>query len=98
MPKLVSSSLSLSFSPSLILEKFYSRFHFRHSFEYSDKDEMVIAHLVGGIDAFLKISLGWPMLPSGLHLISIKGLDIHSKDISLASLFKIKVRTSLFLF
>lgn len=63
----------------------------RHSFEYSDRDETVTAHLVGGIDAFIKISLDWPLSSSGLKLISIKSSDKQSKSISLSFLCKVKV-------
>ncbi|XP_020111985.1 uncharacterized protein LOC109726654 isoform X2 [Ananas comosus] len=62
----------------------------RHSFEYSDRDETVTAHLVGGIDAFIKISLDWPLSSSGLKLISIKSSDKQSKSISLSFLCKVK--------
>lgn len=63
----------------------------RHSFECSDGDESITAHLVGGIDAFIKIPQSWPMSDSGLKLVSIKNSNIQSKSISLSFLYKIKV-------
>ncbi|XP_043707170.1 uncharacterized protein LOC122656629 [Telopea speciosissima] len=58
----------------------------RHSFEYSDKDDTLTAHMVGGIDAFIKISQGWPLSNLPLKLISLKSSDNHSKGISLSFL------------
>ncbi|KAJ4723191.1 RNA-directed DNA polymerase (reverse transcriptase)-related family protein [Melia azedarach] len=58
----------------------------RHFFEYMDRDEMVVAHLVGGLDAFIKPSQGWPLLNSPLKLISLKSLADNSKGISLSFL------------
>ncbi|TXG72630.1 hypothetical protein EZV62_001209 [Acer yangbiense] len=62
----------------------------RHFFEYLDRDEMVVAHLVEGIDAFIKLSQGWPLLNSPLKLISLKSSDHHSKGISLSFLCKVE--------
>lgn len=62
----------------------------RHSFEYSDRDETITAHLVGGIDAFIKIPQSWPISDSGLKLVSIKNSNTQSKSISLSFLYKIK--------
>ncbi|XP_021894279.1 uncharacterized protein LOC110811957 [Carica papaya] len=62
----------------------------RHSFEYLDRDETVVAHLVGGVDAFLKISQDWPLSDSPLKLISLKSSDHHSKGISLSLLCKVE--------
>lgn len=64
----------------------------RHSFEYSDKDETIILHLVGNIDAFIKIPHSWPVSTSPLKLVSLKNSDFHSKGISLSLLCKIQVR------
>ncbi|MCI03631.1 hypothetical protein A2U01_0024671, partial [Trifolium medium] len=50
-----------------------------YSLEYLDKDETIVAHLVKGIDAYIKLSHGWPIFGSPLKLISIKGLDILKK-------------------
>ncbi|XP_073146652.1 uncharacterized protein [Henckelia pumila] len=58
----------------------------RHSFEYLDKEDTVVAHMVGGIDAFIKLSQGWPTLNSTLELISLKSSSQQSKEISLAGL------------
>ncbi|EOY05196.1 Uncharacterized protein TCM_020266 isoform 4, partial [Theobroma cacao] len=60
----------------------------RHSFEYLERDETIVAHLVGGIDAFIKLSQGWPLSKSPLKLLSIKSSDHHSRGISLSLLCK----------
>ncbi|KAK2389150.1 RNA-directed DNA polymerase (reverse transcriptase)-related family protein [Trifolium repens] len=52
----------------------------RYSLEYLEKDETIVAHLVKGIDAYIKVSHGWPIFGSPLKLISIKGLDILKKN------------------
>jgi len=71
----------------------------RHSFEYLDRVETIVAHMVGGVDAFIKFPQGWPVLSSPLKLISLKSSD-HSKEISLTFLCKVEVSVifSLFLF
>ncbi|KAH9680720.1 reverse transcriptase domain-containing protein [Citrus sinensis] len=56
----------------------------RHFFEYFERDEMIVAHLVGGVDAFIKPSQGWPLSNSPLKVISLKNSDHHSKGISLS--------------
>ncbi|GJV75864.1 signal peptide peptidase-like protein 4 [Tanacetum coccineum] len=33
----------------------------RLSIEYKDRDEMIVAHMVDGVDAFIKIPQGWPI-------------------------------------
>lgn len=48
----------------------------RYSLEYLDKDETIVAHLVRGIDAYIKLSHSWPIFGSPLKLISIRGSDI----------------------
>ncbi|BBG93383.1 hypothetical protein Prudu_001376 [Prunus dulcis] len=58
----------------------------RHSLEFLDKDETVVAHVVGGVDAFIKVPQGWPLLSSPLKLIYLKSSDQHSKGISLSFL------------
>ncbi|XP_060180611.1 uncharacterized protein LOC132610324 isoform X2 [Lycium barbarum] len=60
----------------------------RHSFEYVDREETIIAHMVGGIDAFVKLPQGWPLTSSGLTLMSLKGSSHSSKEISLTLLCK----------
>ncbi|XP_058093280.1 uncharacterized protein LOC131239539 isoform X2 [Magnolia sinica] len=60
----------------------------RHSFEYSDRDETITAHLAGNVDAFIKISRNWPVSTSALKLVSLKNLDFLSKGISLSFLCK----------
>ncbi|XP_038989757.1 uncharacterized protein LOC103706522 isoform X4 [Phoenix dactylifera] len=63
----------------------------RHSFEYSDRDETFTAHLVGGVDAFIKICQDWPISNSALKLLSIKTSNSHSKkSISLSLICKVK--------
>lgn len=52
----------------------------RYSLEYLDKDETIVAHMVRGIDAYIKLSHGWPIFGSPLKLISIKGSDIMKKS------------------
>jgi len=47
-----------------------------------DKDETIVAHLIRGIDAYIKLSHGWPIFGSPLKLISIKGSDILKKSSS----------------
>ncbi|XP_041001770.1 uncharacterized protein LOC121247500 isoform X2 [Juglans microcarpa x Juglans regia] len=61
----------------------------RHSFDYLDKDEIIVAHMIGGVDALIKIAQGWPALSSPLKLISLKGSE-NSKDISLTFLCKVE--------
>ncbi|ESR34183.1 hypothetical protein CICLE_v10005758mg [Citrus x clementina] len=62
----------------------------RHLFEYFEGDEMIVAHLVGGVDAFIKPSQGWPLSNSPLKLISLKSSDHHSKGISLSFFCKVE--------
>ncbi|KAJ9153991.1 hypothetical protein P3X46_027372 [Hevea brasiliensis] len=62
----------------------------RHSFEYLDRDETIVAHLVGGVDAFIKLSQGWPIARSPLKVLSLKSSDHHSKEISLSFLCKVE--------
>ncbi|OMO88577.1 hypothetical protein COLO4_20197 [Corchorus olitorius] len=62
----------------------------RHSFEYLEIDETIIAHLVGGIDAFIKVPQGWPLSKSPLKLLSVKSSDHHSRGISLSLLCKVE--------
>nr|ACU22996.1 unknown [Glycine max] len=47
----------------------------RYSLEYLDKDKTIVAHMPGGIDAYIKLSHGWPIFGSPLKLICIKGSD-----------------------
>ncbi|XP_047067046.1 uncharacterized protein LOC124675031 [Lolium rigidum] len=62
----------------------------RHSFEYLDKDETIVAHLAGGIDAFFKISAAWPLSSYGLKLISIRSSGTQPTNITLNLLCKTK--------
>ncbi|KAF3456620.1 hypothetical protein FNV43_RR01274 [Rhamnella rubrinervis] len=58
--------------------------------EYLDKDEMIVAHMAEGVDAFIKVSQGWPVSSHPLNLISLKSSDQHSKGISSSFLSKVK--------
>ncbi|XP_057766263.1 uncharacterized protein LOC130986763 isoform X2 [Salvia miltiorrhiza] len=60
----------------------------RHSFEYLDKEDTIVAHLVGGVDAFIKLPQGWPLSDLALELISLKSTSQYSKEISLSFLRK----------
>lgn len=62
----------------------------RHSFEYMDKDELIVAHLIGGIDAFIKPSQGWPLSNSSLKLVSFRSSNQNAKEISLSLLSKVE--------
>ncbi|XP_015887198.2 uncharacterized protein LOC107422284 isoform X2 [Ziziphus jujuba] len=62
----------------------------RHSLEYLDRDEMIVAHMAGGIDAYIKVSQGWPVSSFPLNLTSLKSSDQHSKGVSLSFLCKVK--------
>ncbi|KAI3862377.1 hypothetical protein MKX03_014395 [Papaver bracteatum] len=62
----------------------------RYSFEYSDKDETIMAQVAGGIAAFIRIPKGWPTINSPLKLISLKASDNHSTEISLSFLCKVQ--------
>ncbi|XP_042458345.1 uncharacterized protein LOC122042352 isoform X1 [Zingiber officinale] len=66
----------------------------RHSFEHSDRDDTVIAHLVGGIDAFIKLASNWPISSYPLKLLSIKNRDDQSQSITLSFLCKVKERAN----
>ncbi|MCD7464554.1 hypothetical protein HAX54_052980 [Datura stramonium] len=61
----------------------------RHSFDYVDREETIVAHMVGGIDAFIKPPQGWPLTSSGLTLISLKSSSQYSQEISLTLLCKV---------
>ncbi|KAK6138578.1 hypothetical protein DH2020_027679 [Rehmannia glutinosa] len=61
----------------------------RHSFEYLDREDAIVAHVVGGVDAFIKLPQGWPLSDLPLELISLKSTSQYSKEISLSFLCKI---------
>ncbi|CAN4120827.1 unnamed protein product [Withania somnifera] len=61
----------------------------RHSFDYVDREETIIAHMIGGIDAFIKLPQGWPLVSSGLTLMSLKSSSQYSQGISLTLLCKV---------
>ncbi|XP_010527468.1 PREDICTED: uncharacterized protein LOC104804805 [Tarenaya hassleriana] len=62
----------------------------RHTFEYYDKEETIVAHMVGGVDAFLKVSTSWPLLNTPLKLVSIKNSFSGSERISSNIICKIE--------
>ncbi|CAL5067255.1 unnamed protein product [Urochloa decumbens] len=62
----------------------------RHSFEYLDKEEVIIAHLDRGVDASIKISSDWPLCSYGLKLISICNSGTNPTNIASSLLSKIK--------
>ncbi|KAF5199414.1 RNA-directed DNA polymerase (reverse transcriptase)-related family protein [Thalictrum thalictroides] len=57
----------------------------RHSLEYSDRDDTVIAHMASGIDALIKLPYSWPLLQSALKCISLKCPNNPVKELSLSS-------------
>ncbi|CAL1354490.1 unnamed protein product [Linum trigynum] len=61
----------------------------RHSFEYLDRDETIKAHLVGGVDAFIKVPSGWPLTSLPLKLTSLQSSN-QRKKISSSILCKIQ--------
>ncbi|EXC33904.1 hypothetical protein L484_012794 [Morus notabilis] len=65
-----------------------------YSLEYFDKDEVMVAHLAGGVDAFIKVSQGWPLSNSPLKLTSLKSSDHNTKGIPSIFLFKVKERVN----
>ncbi|THG05813.1 hypothetical protein TEA_026424 [Camellia sinensis var. sinensis] len=62
----------------------------RHSFEYLDRAEIIVAHMVGGVDASFKMAQGWPVSNHALKLISLKRSSQYSKEISLSFLGKVE--------
>ncbi|KAF3794162.1 hypothetical protein EJ110_NYTH08231 [Nymphaea thermarum] len=61
----------------------------RHKFEYS-VDGAITAYLAGGIQASIMVPESWPMSDSALRLLSLKNLNVHSKDVSVGSLHKLE--------
>ncbi|KAF5941965.1 hypothetical protein HYC85_019607 [Camellia sinensis] len=62
----------------------------RYSFEYLDRVEIIVAHMVGGVDASFKTAQGWPVSNHALKLISLKRSSQYSKEISLSFLGKVE--------
>ncbi|RCV33239.1 hypothetical protein SETIT_7G067300v2 [Setaria italica] len=62
----------------------------RHSFEYFDKEEAIVAHLDRGIDASIKISSDWPLCSYGLKLISLRNSGTHPTNMASSLLSKTK--------
>ncbi|CAL5356151.1 unnamed protein product [Camellia sinensis] len=63
-----------------------------YSFEYLDRVEIIVAHMVGGVDASLKMSQGWPVSNHALKLISLKHSSQYSKEISPSFLCKVELQ------
>ncbi|XP_058203948.1 uncharacterized protein LOC131318160 isoform X2 [Rhododendron vialii] len=59
-------------------------------FANKSRDEIIVAHMVGGVDAFIKMSQGWPVSNNALKLISLKSSSQYSKEISLSFLCKVE--------
>ncbi|KAK9078957.1 hypothetical protein SSX86_000626 [Deinandra increscens subsp. villosa] len=66
----------------------------RHSIEYVDKDEIIVAHMLDGVDAYIKVSQGWPIASSPLKLLSLKGSSQSSKEVTLSFLCKVELAKS----
>uniref|UniRef100_A0A7C9E967 RNA-directed DNA polymerase n=2 Tax=Opuntia streptacantha TaxID=393608 RepID=A0A7C9E967_OPUST len=62
----------------------------RRSFQYVDKEELIIAHMDGGVDVFIKPPQGWPLSMSALKLVSLRSSDQNAKGISLSLLSKVE--------
>ncbi|KAG6582484.1 hypothetical protein SDJN03_22486, partial [Cucurbita argyrosperma subsp. sororia] len=61
-----------------------------HSFDYIDQDETIVCCMIGGIDAFIKVSQGWPLADSPLKLVSLKSSDHYTKGASLSLVCKVE--------
>ncbi|CAN8258321.1 unnamed protein product [Cochlearia groenlandica] len=69
----------------------------RHTFEYNGNDETIVAHIAGGgIDAFLKVSDGWPLLNTPLKLASLKNSGNYSNEISMTLIHKVQEEANSF--
>ncbi|KAJ0903449.1 hypothetical protein HanPSC8_Chr07g0269961 [Helianthus annuus] len=66
----------------------------RHSVEYVDKDEIIIAHMLDGVDAYIKVSQGWPISSSPLKLLSLKASSQSSKEVTFSFLCKVEERVN----
>ncbi|XP_076922352.1 uncharacterized protein LOC143584117 [Bidens hawaiensis] len=66
----------------------------RHFIEYVDKDEIIIAHLVDGVEACIKASPGWPITSSPLKLLSLKASSQSSKEVTFSFLCKVEERVN----
>ncbi|CAK9318875.1 unnamed protein product [Citrullus colocynthis] len=61
-----------------------------HSFEYLDQEETIICSMIGGIDACIKVTQGWPLADSPLKLVSLKSSDHYTKGVSLSLICKVE--------
>ena len=86
-------SLDLKLFLSMHVNIVWDAFCCRHSFEYFDKEDVIIAHLDRGIDASIKISSDWPLCSYGLKLISICNSGTHPTNIASSLLSKTKVKS-----
>ena len=59
-----------------------------------DKYEMIVAHIVDGVDAFINVSQGRPITNSALKLLSLKGSSQSSKEVTLSFICKVEVSHS----
>ncbi|PWA84629.1 hypothetical protein CTI12_AA157800 [Artemisia annua] len=63
----------------------------RLSIEYEDRDEMTVAHMVDGVDAFINVPQGWLIANSTLKLLSLKGSSQSSKEVTLSFICKVEI-------
>ncbi|KAL8217321.1 hypothetical protein R6Q57_024158 [Mikania cordata] len=66
----------------------------RHFIEYVDKDEIIVVHMLDGVDAFIKVSQGWPISTSPFKLLSLKGSNQSSKEVTFSFLCKVEERVN----
>eukprot|EP00252_Welwitschia_mirabilis_P012922 TRINITY_DN28532_c0_g1_i1.p1 TRINITY_DN28532_c0_g1~~TRINITY_DN28532_c0_g1_i1.p1 ORF type:complete len:161 (-),score=21.46 TRINITY_DN28532_c0_g1_i1:73-501(-) len=60
----------------------------RNTFQYSERDQIITVHVIGGIKAFIKVPQNWPVSLSPLKLLSLKPLNEYNSDIPLGILCK----------
>lgn len=56
-----------------------------------ERDDIIMAHFAGEINAILKASQGWPLCDSPLELMSLKYSE-NAKTVPLIFLLKVEVR------
>lgn len=64
---------------------------FRHSLEYIEREDMIVAHMVGDVDALIKLPQGWPLSDLPMELKSLMSTSQHSKEVSFSLPSKIMV-------
>lgn len=57
-----------------------------------ERDDIIMAHFAGEINAILKASQGWPLCDSPLELMSLKYSENGAKTVPLIFLLKVEVR------